>query len=343
MTRKELTKNGKPISMNYKKAQTSVCAFFASRQCFGMWITHGDTYMNREMIVDILNRFPGWDRDVREVKAFQTEEDGTDYAVWKVETPEEVFVLKRSTPREGEVYKTYFSNGGAVPKLHGILRVEEQTYLLMEYIEGQTLSKCTREALRATLDALIQMQDLHWNSDCKVGYGLEESYPNREKRLPYLEDLKPCYEAYLEAFKTLPQTLCNDDMLPFNVLVAGNRAVILDWEYGGILPYPCALARLLAFGEEEEDSLFYMTREDKSFALDYYYEKLIASKGISREAYDRTMKLFFFKEYSEWVYCANQSGDRSQIDYPKYYGLSRQIAQELGFFPACEDGENGVK
>ena len=55
------------------------------------------------------------------------------------------------------------------------------------------------------------------------------------------------------------------------------------------------------------------------------------------------MQLFFFKEYSEWVYCANQSGDRSQIDYPKYYGLSRQIAQELGFFPACEDGENGVK
>lgn len=54
-----------------------------------------------------------------------------------------------------------------------------------------------------------------------------------------------------------------DDLLPFNVIVSDDRAVLIDWEYGGILPYPSSFARLIAHGEEAEDSLFHMTREDR--------------------------------------------------------------------------------
>ena len=85
----------------------------------------------------------------------------------------------------------------------------------------------------------------------------------------YMDDLAEVYRAYLAEAARVPRTLCNDDLLPFNVLVNEERAVILDWEYGGILPYPCALARLLAFGEEGTDFFFQMTRADREFALRY--------------------------------------------------------------------------
>ena len=144
-----------------------------------------------------------------------------------------------------------------------------------------------------------------------------------------MADLTEAFEAYLEAFRTVPRTLCNDDMLPFNVLTDQNRAVILDWEYGGILPYPCALARLIAYGEDREDALFYMTEEDKEFALRYYYDRFIRQKGIGWEAYLHTMQLFLLKEYAEWVYCAHKSGDLGIPYYKPYYAKARAMAAQL--------------
>ncbi len=104
-----------------------------------------------------------------------------------------------------------------------------------------------------------------------------------------------------------------------------------SWEYGGILPYPCALARLLAFGEENTDFMFQMSLEDKEFAVWYYYDYLIKSKGIPWDEYIRTMKLFFLKEYSEWVYFARSSNDFTKPEYQKYYAKCKLLAKELGY------------
>lgn len=40
-----------------------------------------------------------------------------------------------------------------------------------------------------------------------------------------LEALGSCDGAYLKAFRTIPRTLCNDDMLPFKVLGSGNHRI----------------------------------------------------------------------------------------------------------------------
>lgn len=104
-----------------------------------------------------------------------------------------------------------------------------------------------------------------------------------------------------------------------------------SWEYGGILPYPCALARLLAFGEENTDFMFQMPLEDKEFAVRYYYDYLIKSKGIPWDEYIRTMKLFFLKEYSELVYFARSSNDFTKPEYQKYYAKCKLLAKELGY------------
>lgn len=264
------------------------------------------------------------------LEPFLSEEDGGAYQVWKISTDSVPLVIKKVTDRERETYQAFFPQDcSGVPVVYGFA----DGCMVMEYIEGHTLSDASRSDLVLFLDTLIQMQEQHWenHSQSSAGYGFEVCCQNRMKRLPFMEDLKPCYEAYLDAFRTLPRTLCNDDLLPFNVMISGNRAVILDWELGGILPYPSALARLLAFGEEEEGALFRMSKTDRIFAVDYYYEHLIQRKGIRYEEYIQTMKLFFFKEYSEWIYCANSSGDFSGDYYKKYSVIARKLANELGY------------
>lgn len=266
---------------------------------------------------------------VNDAKAFRSEEDGAEYHVWKIFTDSEPLVLKKIQPREKDVYRHFFTQGGPVPKVFGYF----EDWILMEYIPGHTLSRCCREDLILALDGLIESQRKFWIKEefSRIGFDFDTCYAGREKRIPYLEDLTTCYEAYLEAFRSIPRTLCNDDLLPFNVVISNGRAVFLDWEYGGMLPYPCALARLIAYGEENENALFYMRREDQIFAVDYYYTNLIREMGISYDDYIRTMKLFFFKEYSEWIYCAALSGDRAGEYYQKYAPLARKLASELGY------------
>lgn len=263
------------------------------------------------------------------VEPFCSEEDNAAYSVWKIITDREPLVVKKVSKNEQAIYETFFKDGGPVPSVYGF----NGGYMVMECVEGHALSRCTREELTLALDRLIEIQRKYW--DCKIHQTVDDQfasyYENRARRLAYMEDLKDCYQAYLDEFRTLPRTLCNDDLLPFNVIISGGRAVILDWEFAGILPYPCSIARLLAYGEEGDGALFRMKHEDRIFAVTYYYENLIRQMGIPYEEYLRTLRLCFFKEYSEWIYTANSSGDRSGDYYRKYGAMARKVAKELGF------------
>ena len=104
----------------------------------------------------------------------------------------------------------------------------------------------------------------------------------------------------------------------------------MDWNEAGLLPYATALARLIAYGQQEDHALFQMSEEDKQFALTYYYEQLIAEKGINYQEYLRTMDLFLFKEYSEWIYCAHLANDFEMEYYRIYEPKAREIARKLG-------------
>lgn len=288
--------------------------------------------MNAELIQEILRllQFPC---AVHFAEPFRSPEDGSIYPVWHLVTDRGELVLKQASSREASVYRAFFLDGRAAPHLLASGEAEGQCYILMEYVPGHDLCRCSRRELQLFLDALIEAQEKHWADwdHRDVGYSFASCWENRQKRSAYMGELGKAYQAYLDAFATLPRTLCNDDMLPFNVLVQNERAVILDWDYGGILPYPSPLARFLAFGEENENALFYLRDEDRQFALDYYFMKLPFRHGISREEFDRTMDLFFFKEYSEWVYCAGISGDYEMEYYKKYAPMARRLAESLGY------------
>ena len=135
------------------------------------------------MIENILYSFPCWNEQNTTITPFCAEEDGREYSVWKLESPAKTAVLKKSSRDEADTYRTFFPEGGPVPAIYAETLVDGEVYLLMEYVEGQTLSHCTRKGLLAALDALIATQDKYWENTefANVNYGFSASYPNREK------------------------------------------------------------------------------------------------------------------------------------------------------------------
>ncbi len=269
-----------------------------------------------------------------EVTAFKHEEDGSDYAVWKIEEGGVTRVLKKTKKQEMDVYDAFLvSTECGVPRFYKSIEYDGELFILMEYIEGHNLQKCDRKSLTAVLDALTYLQNMYWEKRelQGIGYGFEVSLPERQKRGKYLNDaeLERVYERYLRIYSDIPQTLCHDDLLPFNVLCAKERAVIIDWEYAGILPYPTSLARLLAHCEEDESAFFYMTQDDKDYAVEYYFEHLLKEKGIDYNAYRRTLDYFLLYEYCEWIMLGIKYNDTGNERFQKYYAKAKEHIKKL--------------
>ena len=266
------------------------------------------------------------------ITQFRNPEDGEGYAVWCIDTPQNTYVLKRAKGYERETYEAFFRKSSVyAPQLIDSREEDGEEYLLLEYIAGQNLMHCTKDALIRTIDVLSAMQIEWWHNSNKndVGQSFKRSLTGRKNRLNFLNDpvLERTYEAYLGAYRAVPRTLCHDDLLPFNILIAGDRAVFIDWEYGGILPYLSSIARLLAHCEDKDDAFFYMREEDRLFAIDYYYNKCAKVMGISRKSYENDLELFLFYEYCEWIYLGNKHGDTKNERYRRYHRLAVRIAQ----------------
>ncbi len=282
------------------------------------------------MIHDILRRM-GYANCT--VSQFHSKEDGSTYDVWRLDTPDGIRVLKKAKGSEAQMYNAYFSLPKCyAPRLYQSLQFDGATYLLMEYIPGEDMTRASREALTRTLDSLIAMQKEYWLEENR-GTVDPNCLQSRINRRNYLKEpiLQQAYDAYLTALDTMQLTLCHDDLLPFNVIISQDRAVLIDWEVGGILPYPTSLARLIAHCSEEKDTFFFMKDADKAFAIDYYYNNLIEKMGITKAAFDRDLALCLLYEYCEWVYVGNKYPDADQARYHSYLTKALQQAQLLGF------------
>lgn len=258
---------------------------------------------------------------------FRNAEDGETYAVWKITTSGNTFVLKQAKEYEAEVYAAFLEKEKPyAPRLLSCAEADGKHWLLMEYIEGEDLRFCTREKLKLALDGLIAMQSEWWEMPGfdNVAFSMEKARPGRVRRGEDLGNhkLKEVYEEYLRCWETLPRTLCHEDLLPFNVLVTENRAVLIDWEYAGMQPYLSSLARLIAHGEEKEDAFFYMKAEDRDFAIDYYYRNLAKEKGIPYADYRQALDSFLLYEYCEWIMLGIRYGDTQSERYERYLSLA---------------------
>ena len=262
------------------------------------------------------------------------EEDDAPYQVWRIDTDNTSYILKEAKGNETEIYQSILAEiKGSAPALYQVIAIEETTYLLIEYIEGENLCKCNRKKITCALDALISLQRNTWKCECfdHLGYSFEKSLVGRQNRGIYLHDslLEDAYEKFLGVYQTVPRALCHDDLLPFNVIASDQKAVLIDWEYGGILPYPTSFARLIAHVEENADALFYMTQADKAFAVNYYYDRLLKEKGISYLEWLHTLEYFLFYEYCEWVFVGNKYDATDGKYYKKYLPVAKRQAAKL--------------
>lgn len=286
--------------------------------------------MNDILIKTVLNSFNiGVNFKNAVITPFFNLEDGGEYNVWCIKTSEKSFVLKQSKGKEADIYRTFFSDPvcGA-PVFYGSACADGVKYLLIEYIAGESSCILDRDSAVKTLDALISLQEKYWgvSEEGRVGVSFSESLESRINRGKYLKDpaLEKAYSDFIETYGSVPRTLCHDDLLPFNVIVSPSSATLIDWEYAGILPYPASLARLIAHTEEKENAFFYMKEDDKSFAIDYYFEKLVKHKGVSYEEYRRTLDLFILYEYCEWIMLGNKYEDADMDRFNSYLKKAKE-------------------
>ena len=262
------------------------------------------------------------------------EEDGAPYGVWDIETGEKKYILKQAKGNEREIYRAVLSGfPESVPALYQVMEEAENTYLLMEYVQGEDLCRCSRDKLTKVLDALIWLQKNTWESRefDNVGLSFEKSRQQRQNRGSYLRDalLEEAYGQFLRMYDAVPKALCHDDLLPFNVIVSEEKAVLIDWEVAGMLPYPTSFARLIAHTEEKADALFFMTQADKEFAIDYYYEHLLKEKGVSYRDWRNTLEYFLFYEYCEWVFVGHKYDATDGEYFQKYLPIAKGQAEKL--------------
>lgn len=297
------------------------------------------------------------------IENFLREEDGSSYdEVYKVfycdekSKEERIYVLKKAKENEAEVYYRYFDSHGVLkeifkdktfsklhlnnvaPQIYAAVKLNDEIYLLEEFIYGENLCKCSKDKLRLSLDVLISMQNATWRDKGKEANEYELAAQNQnlirvKKRRNYLrnEVLESAYDKFLKVYEEIPCALCHDDLLPFNIVVCKNenRAVIIDWENGAVLPYALSFARLIAHGEQNSDWLFFMRDEDKEFAINYYYENFLSSKNISKEEWQKTLDCFLLYEYCEWVAVGNRYNETDGEYYKKYIVKALSQAKKI--------------
>ena len=262
------------------------------------------------------------------------EEDDEPYQVWRIDSDDAKYILKEAKENEYEIHQSIFAElKEGVTALYQVIDAGAKKYLLMEYIEGEDLCKCSRSNLTLALDALISLQQKTWESStfAHLGDSFTRSLQERQNRGQYLNDalLEQAYEKFMKVYISTPKALCNDDLLPFNIIVSDQKAFLIDWESGGILPYPTSFVRLIAHAEDKPDALFYMTQADKDFAVEYYYDHLLREKGISYTEWLNTLEYFLFYEYCEWVFVGNKYNATDGKYYKKYLPMAKRQAAVL--------------
>lgn len=93
------------------------------------------------------------------ITRFHSVEDDAPYDVWKADTPAGIRVLKKAKAYEGELYARFLQQTTPwTPRLYDTLRLGRDTYLLLEYMPGRDLCRCTREALTSAVTSLAELQ-----------------------------------------------------------------------------------------------------------------------------------------------------------------------------------------
>lgn len=228
------------------------------------------------------------------------EEDVRRYDVYRVRTEQGDYILKKADEREQGNYARYL-DGLPAPCCYGSCQEDGAQWLLLEWVEGPDLRDMTEELAAAAAASLAAVQNAWW------GCGDTDRFAAYRERIwrrgRYVESdplLGPAYRLFLERQDSCPRTLSNGDFLPWNALAAGDGVCIIDWGFGGVMPYALDIARFIAHANEERATFpFYMTEGHKRRFVEDVYRALVHKPDPAQ--YRRDIQLALLNEYVEFM------------------------------------------
>lgn len=257
------------------------------------------------------------------------------YNVYKLSANGKTFVLKKSDSREVTLYRDFLQNRGfAVPEYYGYVEYGDALWLLMEHIGGPDLRRFDREMALASAKTLSQIQNAYWNSPIDDGrfQRYQERINRRARCLQDYPELAKAYRLFLARQEACPRTLCSGDFLPCNGILRNGRVYMIDWAFGGVLPYALDVARLIAHGSEKPEPNafpFYMDGDLRSAFVRAHYERL--ERKPDWEQYIRDIKLAALNEYVEFLEALinDPETSREEIEGDFYYRRAVEAAKAI--------------
>lgn len=242
-------------------------------------------------------------------------------------------VLKKcdSKCRDKNKYDRYFAGHNfAVPKVLDSVTVGEETYILMEYVEGSDARNCSREDAGRIGKELAGIQSHYLitggHTDAADFYFSEYVSDYCSKVKSYFNDFDSVFQIVEKRFFEAPHSLIHDDLLPINVILGEQKPWIIDWATAGMFPYFLDLARF-AFVDGGECG-FYIPYGSGMAFLDAYYEEMQknADFKINRKQFYRDVAISAFCQYSMFLYYEDDAG---HMESTKDYRYLKEIIQYL--------------
>ena len=252
-----------------------------------------------------------------------SEDDYREYDVYKIKTTSKELILKKTSEREATNYKKYLSGHGFnVPEFYGSHIDGEDIWIVIENIEGDDLRNMTDALAIAAADSLSEIQNSCWNSSDTKRFDV---YMERiGRRYAFIKGdlvIGKAYALFLDRQKTCPRTLSNGDFMEFNAVEKEGTVCIIDWGFGGVMPYSLDIARFIAHATEDRATFpFYMNDAQKKLFVEGVYERL--NDKPDHEQYIRDIKLAVLNEYVEFV-----EADEDEDHW--YYEHARELAEEI--------------
>lgn len=258
-------------------------------------------------------------------------EECREYDVYRLITDAGELFLKKSDAREAENYEKYLSRAAfRVPKYFGKTGTGGALWIALEAIEGEDLRDMTEERAIAAARSLAEIQNYFWNSPDTARF---EAYLERiGRRYAFVKDdpvLGPAYLLFMERQKTCARTMSNGDLLQFNAVERDGEVYILDWGFGGVMPYSLDIARFLAHATEDRATFpFYMTSHQKAAFMDEVYGCLKEKPSLGQFTYD--LELAVLNEYVEFME-ADEDDDHWYAEHADW--LAKHIVKRSRYFP----------
>lgn len=116
--------------------------------------------------------------------------------------------------------------------------------------------------------------------------------------------------------------------MQINAINSEVGVIIIDWNFGGIMPYSLEVARLITYGAEKDDPL-YMTDELRTLFISSLYHRLNKAT-LTYEQYLWDIKLARLNECIEFIEDNFNNPTEERDHYYDYYiNRANKLADEI--------------